>query len=60
MDRYRNRLRELNEHIEADGPSAAHSTRVLVDTRKPDGTLVPVSLQRAAHPVRAADRVGKG
>ncbi|AKN17268.1 class I SAM-dependent methyltransferase [Mycobacterium haemophilum] len=36
VDRYRDRLRELHERIEADGLFVAHSTRVLVDARKPD------------------------
>lgn len=31
---YRDRLRELHERIEADGPFVAHSTRVLVEARK--------------------------
>lgn len=35
VDRYRQRLRELHEHIEANGPFVAHSTRVLVEARKP-------------------------
>lgn len=35
VDRYRNRLRELHERIKAEGSFVAHSTRVLVDARKP-------------------------
>lgn len=35
VQRYRERLRELHERIEADGPFVAHSTRVLVEARKP-------------------------
>ncbi len=33
--RYRDRLTELHERIESDGPFVAHSTRVLVEARKP-------------------------
>jgi hypothetical protein len=33
--RYRDRLRELHERIETEGPFVAHSTRVLVEARKP-------------------------
>jgi SAM-dependent methyltransferase len=36
VERYRDRLRELHERIEAEGPFVAHSTRVLVEARKPD------------------------
>ncbi|BAX92368.1 class I SAM-dependent methyltransferase [Mycobacterium shigaense] len=35
VERYRDRLRELHERIEADGPFVAHPTRVLVEARKP-------------------------
>jgi SAM-dependent methyltransferase len=35
VDRYRDRLREMHEHIEANGPFVAHSTRLLVEARKP-------------------------
>jgi SAM-dependent methyltransferase len=35
IDRYRSRLRELHEQIEADGAFVAHSTRLLVEARKP-------------------------
>lgn len=35
VDRYRDRLRELHRHIERDGSFVAHSTRVLVEARKP-------------------------
>jgi SAM-dependent methyltransferase len=36
VQRYRERLRELHERIESDGPFVAHSVRVLVEARKPD------------------------
>jgi SAM-dependent methyltransferase len=36
VERYRERLRELHERIESDGPFVAHSSRVLVEARKPD------------------------
>jgi SAM-dependent methyltransferase len=36
VQRYRERLRELHERIDADGPFVAHSARVLVEARKPD------------------------
>jgi SAM-dependent methyltransferase len=36
VDRYRERLRELHDRIEADGPFVAHSTRTLFEARKPD------------------------
>ncbi|MBV8789325.1 MAG: class I SAM-dependent methyltransferase [Mycobacterium sp.] len=35
VQRYRDKLRELHRRIEADGPFVTHSTRVLVDARKP-------------------------
>ncbi|WP_030018056.1 methyltransferase domain-containing protein [Streptomyces monomycini] len=35
VDRYRDRLRELDERIRAEGPFVAHSTRFLVEARKP-------------------------
>ncbi|MEV0087618.1 methyltransferase domain-containing protein [Saccharopolyspora sp. NPDC050642] len=35
VDRYRDRLRELHERIQREGPFIAHSTRVLVEARKP-------------------------
>ena len=35
VDRYRDRLREMHEHIEANGPFVAHSARLLVEARKP-------------------------
>jgi SAM-dependent methyltransferase len=34
VDRYRDRLRELHERIEADGPFITHVTRVLVEARR--------------------------
>ncbi|QKW53984.1 class I SAM-dependent methyltransferase [Streptomyces buecherae] len=36
VDRYRDRLRALHERIEAEGPFIAHSSRTLVEARKPD------------------------
>lgn len=36
VDRYRSRLRELHERIEADGQFVAHSARTLIEARKPD------------------------
>jgi SAM-dependent methyltransferase len=36
VDRYRDKLRELHERIEAHGPFVAHAVRVLVEARKPD------------------------
>jgi SAM-dependent methyltransferase len=36
VDRYREKLRELHERIVADGAFVAHSTRILVEVRKPD------------------------
>jgi SAM-dependent methyltransferase len=35
VQRYRERLRELHERIEAEGPFVAHSSRILVEARKP-------------------------
>jgi SAM-dependent methyltransferase len=35
IDLYRDRLRELHELIESDGPFVAHATRLLVEARKP-------------------------
>jgi SAM-dependent methyltransferase len=35
VQRYRERLQELHEHIEAEGLFVAHSSRVLVEARKP-------------------------
>jgi SAM-dependent methyltransferase len=35
VDRYRGRLRELHELIERDGPFVAHTTRFLIEARKP-------------------------
>ncbi|MFI9202566.1 class I SAM-dependent methyltransferase [Streptomyces sp. NPDC053048] len=35
VERYRDRLRELHERIEAEGPFVAHSSRTLVEARKP-------------------------
>ena len=36
VQRYRERLAELHERIETEGPFVAHATRVLVEARKPD------------------------
>ncbi len=36
VDLYRDRLRELHEKIEAEGSFIAHSSRTLVEARKPD------------------------
>jgi SAM-dependent methyltransferase len=36
VERYRQRLDELHQRIEADGPFVAHSARVLVEVRKPE------------------------
>jgi SAM-dependent methyltransferase len=35
VERYRERLRAMHEQIEAGGPFVAHSTRLLVEARKP-------------------------
>lgn len=35
VQRYHQRLRELHDRIEADGPFVAHASRVLVEARKP-------------------------
>jgi SAM-dependent methyltransferase len=35
VEAYRDRLRELHELIESDGPFVAHSTRYLIEARKP-------------------------
>ncbi|MEV6778424.1 class I SAM-dependent methyltransferase [Streptomyces syringium] len=35
VDRYRDRLRELDEKIRTEGPFVAHSTRFLIEARKP-------------------------
>jgi SAM-dependent methyltransferase len=35
VDAYRDKLRELHERIEAEGPFVAHSTRFLIEARKP-------------------------
>jgi SAM-dependent methyltransferase len=36
VDRYREKLRELHERMVADGAFVTHSTRILVEVRKPD------------------------
>lgn len=36
VDGYRDRLRDLDEHIRAEGSFVAHSTRFLIEARKPD------------------------
>jgi SAM-dependent methyltransferase len=35
VEKYRDRLRELHERIEADGPFVAYSSRFLIEARKP-------------------------
>jgi hypothetical protein len=35
VERYRDRLLDMHDHIEANGPFVAHSTRLLVEARKP-------------------------
>ena len=40
VERYRDRLRELHDRIEADGPFVAHSARVLVEARKPESSAL--------------------
>ncbi|WP_280266054.1 class I SAM-dependent methyltransferase [Nocardia wallacei] len=35
VDRYRARLRDLHDRIQTDGPFLAHSTRTLIEARKP-------------------------
>ncbi|MEU7135401.1 methyltransferase domain-containing protein [Streptomyces sp. NPDC046261] len=35
VDRYRDRLRDLHERIEREGPFVAHSSRTLIEARKP-------------------------
>ncbi|GAA5049534.1 SAM-dependent methyltransferase [Thermocatellispora tengchongensis] len=35
VDRHRDRLRELHERIQRDGPFVAHSSRFLIEARKP-------------------------
>ncbi|GAA2826138.1 hypothetical protein GCM10010441_58270 [Kitasatospora paracochleata] len=35
VEQYRDRLRELHERIERDGPFLAHTTRFLIEARKP-------------------------
>jgi hypothetical protein len=37
VEAYRDRLRELHELIEADGPFVAYSSRYLIEARKPRG-----------------------
>jgi len=36
VPRYRDRLAELHERIETDGPFVAHAVRLLVEARRPD------------------------
>jgi SAM-dependent methyltransferase len=57
VERYRERLRELHERIETEGPFVAHSTRVLVEARRPDWRLTPPLATRRA---RAANPAGRG
>ncbi|MEV0619426.1 class I SAM-dependent methyltransferase [Nonomuraea sp. NPDC050404] len=37
VERYAGRLRELHEQIESEGPFVAHSSRFLIEARRPDG-----------------------
>ncbi|PZG12172.1 class I SAM-dependent methyltransferase [Nonomuraea aridisoli] len=37
VERYADRLRELHERIEAEGPFVARSSRFLIEARRPDG-----------------------
>ncbi|MEV0382107.1 class I SAM-dependent methyltransferase [Nonomuraea sp. NPDC050643] len=37
VERYGARLRELHDRIEAEGPFVAHSSRFLIEARRPDG-----------------------
>ncbi|WP_020671808.1 class I SAM-dependent methyltransferase [Amycolatopsis nigrescens] len=39
VPRYRDELRSLHDRIEADGPFVAHSTRFLIEARKPAGQV---------------------
>ncbi len=43
VDCYYDRLRDLHEQIEADGHFLAHSSRTLIEARKPDSGAVPDS-----------------
>jgi hypothetical protein len=36
VDDYRERLRDLHDRIQTDGPFAAHATRVLAEACKPE------------------------
>ena len=42
VERYHERLREMHERIEANGPFVAHSTRLLVEARKPQRPIEPL------------------
>jgi len=37
VDRYRPQLADLHERIQADGSFVTHSTRFLIEARRPDG-----------------------
>jgi hypothetical protein len=50
---YLDRLRELHGLIESDGPFVAHSSRYLIEARKPRGRA-PASAIRTASPRPAA------
>lgn len=56
VEGYRSRLRELHDRIQAEGPFVAHSTRVLVEARKPAKSLTAPR----AHRAHAADPPGTG
>ncbi|MGW0573255.1 MULTISPECIES: class I SAM-dependent methyltransferase [Streptomyces] len=45
VDRYRTRLLSLHEHIVAEGPFVAHSTRHLIEARKPEAQSVKPEAQ---------------
>jgi aminoglycoside phosphotransferase len=36
VDRYRDRLRQLHEQIQEQGPFVAHTARFLIEARKPE------------------------
>ncbi|SDH73164.1 class I SAM-dependent methyltransferase [Nonomuraea jiangxiensis] len=39
VERHRDRLRDMHELIEAEGPFVAHSSRFLIEARRPDGQV---------------------
>jgi hypothetical protein len=36
VEKYRERLRALHDHIQQNGPFVAHATRFFIETRKPE------------------------